>query len=80
MSHNVFADLGFDNADELLETADLGLELVQRIRGKFFDLDYLAQLLDATNAEVVALVNHDYCFFAADRLREFLAKVEQWKP
>ena len=75
MSKNVFRDLGFDDADEMLVTADLGLELRMAILGKFFDLDRLPAHLGITKNETLALKNGDYFCFSSKRLRELLAKV-----
>jgi len=77
MSHNIFADLGFDNADEMLVTAELGLELRLLILRKFFDLDRLPARLGVTKTEILALENGDYFCFCSKRLRELLAKVKE---
>lgn len=76
-SGNVFADLGLDDADELLARAQLGHTVRMILKGKRLKQREIAKLLGIDQAEVSKLMNGQYHLFAEGRLFAFLRCLEQ---
>jgi predicted XRE-type DNA-binding protein len=76
-SGNVFADLGLDDADELLTRAQLGHAVRLILKGRNLKQREIADLLGIDQAEVSRLMNGQYHLFAEGRLFAFLKALEQ---
>jgi predicted XRE-type DNA-binding protein len=76
-SGNVFADLGLDDADELLTRAQLGHTVRLILKAKKLKQREIAELLGVDQAEVSKLMNGQYHLFAEGRLFAFLKSLEQ---
>jgi predicted XRE-type DNA-binding protein len=76
-SANVFADLGLDDADELLTRAQLGHAVRLILKARKLKQREIAGLLGIDQAEVSKLMNGQYHLFAEGRLFAFLKALEQ---
>jgi predicted XRE-type DNA-binding protein len=76
-SGNVFANLGLDDADELLTRAQLGHAVRLILKAKKLKQREIAALLGIDQAEVSKLMNGQYHLFAEKRLFTFLKALEQ---
>jgi predicted XRE-type DNA-binding protein len=77
-SGNVFADLGLDDADELLVRAKLGHTVRKIIEKRNFSRQQdIADLLGIKQPEVSNLMNGKYHLFSEARLLHFLNKLNQ---
>src|ERR1700686_1854621 len=76
-SDNVFADLGFEHADELLTRAQLGPTVRLILKAKKLKQREIAELLGIDQAEVSKLMNGQYHLFAERRLFAFLKSLEK---
>lgn len=76
-SGNVFADLGLDDADELLTRAQLGHTVRMILTKKKLKQHEIATLLGIDQAEVSKLMNGQYHLFAEGRLFGFLNKLNK---
>jgi predicted XRE-type DNA-binding protein len=76
-SGNVFADLGLDDADELLTRAQLGHTVRLILKARKLKQREIAELLGIDQAEVSRLMNGQYHLFAEGRLFAFLKALEQ---
>lgn len=77
-AENVFADLGLDDADELLTRAKLGHTIRMILKKKGLKQRAIADLLKIDQAEVSKLMNGKYHLFSEGRLFGFLNKLD-WK-
>ena len=75
-SGNVFEDLGLDNADELQTRAELGRKVRQIISERGYKQKEAALILGSDQPEVSKLVNGHSHLFSAERLMEFLNKLD----
>lgn len=71
-SGNVFADLGFENAEEMLVKADLALYITRLLEDKKLTQKAAAELLDIDQPKVSALYNGKLSGFSLERLFKFL--------
>ncbi len=76
-SDNVFADLGLEDADDLLVGAKLGLAIRTILEEKKLKQKEISVLLDIDQAEVSKLMNGKYYLFSESRLRGFLNKLDR---
>ena len=76
-SGNVFADLGLDDADELLTRTQLGHTVRLIVKTRKLKQREIAELLGIDQAEVSKLMNGQYHLFAEGRLFAFLNSLEQ---
>jgi predicted XRE-type DNA-binding protein len=76
-SGNVFADLGLEDADELLTRAQLGHSVRMILEKKKLKQREIAALLSIDQAEVSKLMNGQYHLFAEGRLFGFLNKLNK---
>jgi predicted XRE-type DNA-binding protein len=74
-SGNFFADLGLDDADELLTRAQLGHSVRMILEKKKLKQREIAALLGIDQAEVSKLMNGQYHLFAEGRLFGLLNKL-----
>jgi predicted XRE-type DNA-binding protein len=76
-SGNVFADLGLEAADELLTRARIGFHVYTLLkRGKRKQRE-IATLLGIAQPDVSHLMNGHYSRFTADKLLDFLRRLDQ---
>jgi predicted XRE-type DNA-binding protein len=76
-SGNVFADLGLEDADELLARAQLGFHVYQLLKAKQLKQREIASLLGIRQPEVSHLMNGHFSRFTADKLLDFLKRLDQ---
>jgi predicted XRE-type DNA-binding protein len=76
-SRNVFADLGFKNAEAELLRAELVLRLVHLIRRRGLSQVEAGGLLGLTQPKVSALFNGRVAGFSAERLMRLLCRLGQ---
>lgn len=74
-SGNVFADMGLEDADELMARAELGYAVRKRAQENGLKQRELALLLGAGQAEVSKLMNGKYHLFTEGRLLGFLSRL-----
>lgn len=73
---NVFADLGFEDAEELQARGMIGFYVVQLLKGRKLKQREIADLLGIKQAEVSHLMNGHFSRFSTDKLLEFLKRLE----
>lgn len=76
-SGNVFADLGLADADELLTRAQIGFHVSTLLTRRKLKQREMAKLLGIAQPEVSHLMNGHYSRFTADKLLEFLRRLDQ---
>lgn len=74
---NVFADLGLDDADQLLIRAKLGHAVRMILKKKGLKQRAIAHLLNIDQAEVSKLMNGKYHLFSEGRLFGFLNRLDR---
>ncbi len=74
-SGNVFADLGFDDADELQAEALLTIEIYRILKRRKLSQRQAAKLLGLAPADVNALMNMRFSGFSIRRLAGLLNKL-----
>ena len=67
-SGNVFADLGLENAEELLIKADLSLEIYKRVKTLGLSQAQAGKRLSISQPDVSRLMNGRHTRFSCDRL------------
>lgn len=76
-SGNVFADLGLDDAEELLIRAKLGHSVRMILEKKKIKQREIGKLLEIKQPEVSNLMNGRYTLFSQERLFAFLNKLDR---
>jgi predicted XRE-type DNA-binding protein len=76
-SGNVFADLGLDDAEELLIRAKLGHTIRMILEKKGLKQREISALLKIDQAEVSKLMNGKYHLFSEGRLFSFLNRLDR---
>ena len=76
-SGNVFADLGLDDAEELLIRAKLGHSVRIILEKKKLKQREIGKLLEIKQPEVSNLMNGRYTLFSQERLFTFLNKLDR---
>ena len=71
-SGNVFADLGLDEADELMAKANLALHIRRTIEARNLTQAQAADILGIDQPKVSAIINARLDGFSTDRLMRFL--------
>lgn len=71
-SGNVFADLGLDDADELMAKANLALHIRRIIKARKITQVQAARLLGLDQPKVSSIINGHLDGFSTDRLMRFL--------
>ncbi|APW62668.1 helix-turn-helix domain-containing protein [Paludisphaera borealis] len=74
-STNVFADLGFENAEELLAKSELAAQILKTVRARRLTQAKAGELLGISQPKVSALLNGRLDGFSTDRLFRFLTKL-----
>jgi predicted XRE-type DNA-binding protein len=76
-SGNIFADMGLEEADELLTRAQLGYSVRQILQERELKQREIADLLNIKQSEVSLLMQGKYHLFSEGRLFHFLNKLDQ---
>ncbi len=76
-SHNVFADIGLPNADELLARAQIGVEVVKILNDRQLKQREITELLGLKQSEVSHLMNGRFNRFSEGKLVAFLKKLDR---
>lgn len=74
---NVFADLGLENAEELLVRAQIGFHVTTLIENRQLKQKEAASLLGIKQPDVSHLMNGHYSRFTTDKLLDFLRRLNQ---
>ena len=76
-SGNIFADLGLEDADELLTRAKLGYSIRIILKDQGLNQENISDLLKIDQSEVSKLMNGKYHLFSEGRLLEFLNRLDR---
>jgi predicted XRE-type DNA-binding protein len=76
-SGNVFADIGLENADELLARAQIGVEVLKILQARKLRQREIATLLGIPQSEVSHLMNGHFSRFSEGKLLAFLKKLDR---
>ena len=76
-SGNVFADMGLNDAEELLTRAKLGFTVRQILEDRNLKQQEIAKILSIKQPEVSNLMQGKYHLFSERRLFEFLNKLNK---
>lgn len=76
-SGNVFADLGLADADELFTRAQIGFHVYTLLKHRKLKQREMAKLLGIAQPDVSHLMNGHYSRFTADKLLDFLRRLDQ---
>lgn len=76
-SGNIFADMGLDDADELLLRSQLGYSVQQILKSRDLVQREISELLGIQQPEVSNLMQGKYHLFSEGRLLSFLNKLDQ---
>ena len=76
-SGNVFADLGLVEADELFTRAQIGFHVYTLLKRRKLKQREMAKLLGIAQPDVSHLMNGHYSRFTADKLLDFLRRLDQ---
>ena len=76
-SGNVFADLGFEDADELFARARLGFHVYTLLKDGKHRQREIASLLGIKQPEVSHLMNGHFSRFTTDKLLDFLKRLDR---
>jgi predicted XRE-type DNA-binding protein len=74
-STNVFADLGFENADELLAKSELAAQILKTVRARRLTQAAAGELLGISQPKVSALLNGRLDGFSTERLLRYLVRL-----
>ncbi len=75
-SGNVFADLGFDNADEMLMRGKIGIQVIRLLRQRSLKQREIAELLGIAQPEVSHLMKGEFQRFSEGKLLMFLKRLD----
>lgn len=76
-SGNVFAEMGLNDAEELLTRTKLGFTVRQIIESRNLNQQEIANILNIKKPEVSKLMQGKYHLFSEGRLLEFLNKLNK---
>jgi predicted XRE-type DNA-binding protein len=76
-SGNIFADLGFEDADELFTRAQIGFLVFKILEDKKLKQREIARVLRIAQSDVSHLMNGHFSRFTTDKLLEFLKRLDQ---
>lgn len=74
---NIFADIGLDNADELLARAQIGVEVLKILQERQLKQREISVLLNIKQPEVSHLMNGRFSRFTEGKLMGFLKKLDR---
>ena len=76
-SGNVYADVGLEEADELLARAKLGFHVYKLLAERKLKQREIADLLGIQQPEVSHLMNGHFSRFTTDKLLDFLKRLDR---
>ena len=76
-SGNVFADLGFEDAEEMAVRAKLTLRIYHILKDRKLKQKEAAAILELAQPDVSALMNGKFNDFSIDRLLRLLSRLDQ---
>jgi predicted XRE-type DNA-binding protein len=76
-SGNVFADLGFKDADQLLARSQIGFHVFQIVEGRKLKQREIAEILGIAQPDVSHLMNGHFSRFTTDKLLDFLKRLDR---
>jgi predicted XRE-type DNA-binding protein len=76
-SGNVYADLGLEDADELLTRSKIGFHVYKILADRKLKQREIAALLGIKQPEVSHLMNGHFSRFTTDKLLEFLKRLDR---
>ena len=79
-SRNVFADLGFEDAEEMAVRAKLTLRIYHILKDRKLKQKEAAAMLELAQPDVLALMNGKFNDFSIDRLLRLLSRLDQVVP
>ena len=75
-SGNVFADLGFENAEEMLMRGKIGIQVIRLLRQRSLKQREIAELLGIAQPEVSLLMKGEFQRFSEGKLLMFLKRLD----
>lgn len=75
-SDNLYADMGLENADELLTRSEIGYQVYRILKSRKLKQREIAALLGIKQPEVSHLMNGHFSLFSTDRLLDFLRRLD----
>ncbi|MBD1213196.1 MAG: helix-turn-helix domain-containing protein [Dolichospermum sp.] len=75
-SGNVFKDLGFANADELLTRGKIGIQVIKILNQRNLKQREISKILGISQPEVSHLINAEFQRFSEGKLLMFLKKLD----
>lgn len=72
MSHNVWADMGFPDAEEMLSKAGLVVQLTDLISDRRLSMSSAAKQLDLTRSELMAILDGQFQEHSIRQLEVFI--------
>jgi predicted XRE-type DNA-binding protein len=76
-SGNVFADLGFEDSDELFTRAQLGFYVTRILKDRGLKQREIAKLLGMAQPDVSHLMNGHFSRFTTDKLLDFFKRLDK---
>ncbi len=76
-SGNVFADLGLQDADQLLARAQIGFHVFKILQDKKLKQREIAEVLGIAQPDVSHLMNGHFSRFTTDKLLDFLKRLDR---
>ena len=80
-SGNIFADLGLENADEMLMRGKIGIQVIRLLKQRSLKQREIAELLEISQPEVSHLMKGEFQRFSEGKLLMFFqpaGKMEEW--
>ncbi|NEQ36681.1 MAG: XRE family transcriptional regulator [Okeania sp. SIO3I5] len=71
-SGNVFADLGWDDAEELFTRGKIGIQVIRLLKKRHLKQDEISEILGISQREVSHLMNGEFQRFSEGKLLNFL--------
>jgi len=76
-SGNVFTDLGFKDADQLLARAQIGYHVFKILKDEKLKQREIAEVLGIAQPDVSHLMNGHFSRFTTDKLLDFLRRLDR---
>jgi len=76
-SGNVFADLGLQDADQLLTRAQIGFQVFKILEARKLKQREMSTILRIAQPDVSHLMNGHFSRFTTDKLLDFLKRLDQ---
>jgi predicted XRE-type DNA-binding protein len=75
-SGNVFADLGLEDAEELLARGKIGIQVIRLLKQRHLKQREIGELLGISQPEVSHLMNGEFQRFSEGKLLTFLKRLD----